>query len=110
MAADAREEIQRETATLRDESDPFAVVEEDEDELEQNELVLLVCLCTLYYDHAHHAVRTCYSYTSRGYYLRAATISFSTSGGAASIREWQLTNRERHLIERIMVGTLLCHK
>ena len=30
---------------------------------------------------------TCYSNTSRGYYSRAASISFRASGGAASIRE-----------------------
>ena len=48
VAADAMEEIRRETATLHtaeldDESDPFADIEEDEDELEQNELVLFDC-------------------------------------------------------------------
>ena len=35
-------------------------------------------------------VRTCFLNVSRGYYSRAATISFSTSGGAATIRERQL--------------------
>ena len=35
-------------------------------------------------------VCTCYSNSSHGYYLRAATISFSASWGAASIREWRL--------------------
>ena len=50
VAADARESIQRDTATLTTamdtelvESDPFADVEEDEDELEDNELVLEDC-------------------------------------------------------------------
>ena len=48
VAADARETIRTETATLADtadeseESDPFADIEEDEDELE-NELVLDDC-------------------------------------------------------------------
>jgi len=49
MHADARESIQRDTTTLAtvmdtelEESDPFADVEEDEDELE-NELVLADC-------------------------------------------------------------------
>ena len=47
MAADARESIRRDTATLAtatdielQESDPFADVEGDKDELEKNELVL----------------------------------------------------------------------
>ena len=50
VAADARESIRRDTATLAtamdtelEESDPFADVEEDEDELEENELVLEDC-------------------------------------------------------------------
>ena len=50
MAADARESNRRDTATLaavtdtelRD-SDPFADVEDDKDELEENKLVLEVC-------------------------------------------------------------------
>ena len=47
MAADARESIRRDIATLATatdtelkESDPFADVEEDEDELEENELAM----------------------------------------------------------------------
>ena len=47
VAADARESIRRDTATATDtelkESDPFADIEEDEDELEENELVLEDC-------------------------------------------------------------------
>ena len=47
VAADAREEFRKETATLctaeLDEFDPFANIEEDEDEFEQNELVLFDC-------------------------------------------------------------------
>ena len=50
VAADARESIRRDTATLAtatdtelEESDPFADVEEYEDELEENELVLEDC-------------------------------------------------------------------
>ena len=48
MAADARETIRAETATLdtayeAEQSDPFADIEEDEDELEENELVLDDC-------------------------------------------------------------------
>ena len=48
MAADAREAIRKETATLLyapelEESDPFADIEEDEDQLEENELVLEDC-------------------------------------------------------------------
>ena len=50
VAADARESIQRDTATLAsvtdtelEESDPFADVEEDENELEESELVLKDC-------------------------------------------------------------------
>ena len=50
VAADARESNRRDTATLaavtdtelRD-SDPFADVEDDKDELEENKLVLEVC-------------------------------------------------------------------
>ena len=95
MAADAREEIRRETATLHDNSDPFADIEEDEDELEQNELVLLVDYSLLVY-FVYHAARTCYSNTSHGYYSRAATISFSASGGAASIRERRLMEQIRY--------------
>ena len=38
---------------------------------------------------------------SRGYYSRAATISFSTSGGAAIIRGRLATNRGRRLIAEI---------
>ena len=47
MAADARESIRRDTATLDtatdtelEELDPFADIEEDEDKFEKNELVL----------------------------------------------------------------------
>ena len=47
VAADTRESIRRDTATLAtatdtelEESDPFADVEEDEDELEENELAM----------------------------------------------------------------------
>jgi len=50
VAADARKSIRRDTATLAtatdtklEESDLFADVEEDEDELEENELVLEDC-------------------------------------------------------------------
>ena len=50
VAADARESIRRDTTTLAtatdselEESDPFADVEEDEDELEENKLVLEDC-------------------------------------------------------------------
>ena len=50
VAADARESIRTDTATLAtvtdtelEESDPFADVEENEDELEENELVLEHC-------------------------------------------------------------------
>ena len=50
VAVDARESIQRDTATLApamdtelEETDPFADVEEDENELEENELVLEDC-------------------------------------------------------------------
>ena len=50
VAADARESIRRDTATLAtatdielQESDPFADVEGDKDELEKNELVLEDC-------------------------------------------------------------------
>jgi len=43
VAVDARESIQRATATVAKESDPFADVEDDEDELEENELVLEDC-------------------------------------------------------------------
>ena len=50
MTADARESIRRDTTTLAtvtdselEKSDPFADVEEDEDELEENELVLEDC-------------------------------------------------------------------
>jgi len=50
VAADARESIWRDTATLAtvtdtelEKSDPCAVVEEDKDELEENELVLEDC-------------------------------------------------------------------
>ena len=50
MAADARESTRRDTAMLAsvtdtelEESDPFADVEEDENELEENELVLKDC-------------------------------------------------------------------
>ena len=50
MAADARESIRRDTTTLAtatdsepEESDPFADVEEDKDELEENKLVLEDC-------------------------------------------------------------------
>ena len=35
-------------------------------------------------------MRTCYSNISHGYYLRAVTISFSTSRGVATIQQWQL--------------------
>ena len=38
-------------------------------------------------------VRTCYLNSSCGYYLRAATIFFSASGCAASIRERRLIKR-----------------
>ena len=50
VAADARESIQRDTATFTtamdtklEDSDPFINVEEDEDELEEKELVLEDC-------------------------------------------------------------------
>ena len=50
VAVDARESIQRDTAMLAtatdtelEESDPFADVEDDEDELEEKELVLEDC-------------------------------------------------------------------
>ena len=50
MAVDARESIQRDTAMLATamdaelkKSDPFADVEEDEDELEENKFVLEDC-------------------------------------------------------------------
>ena len=48
MAADVRETIRTETATLdtadeAEESDPFADIEKDEDELEENEPVLVDC-------------------------------------------------------------------
>ena len=49
VAADARKTIERDTAALAtvtdslEESDPFADVEEDEEELEENELVLEDC-------------------------------------------------------------------
>ena len=48
VAADARETIRTETATLdtadeAEESDPFADIEGDEDELEENKLVLDDC-------------------------------------------------------------------
>ena len=50
VAADARESIWRDTATLAtvtdtelEESDPCTVVEEDKDELEENELALENC-------------------------------------------------------------------
>ena len=35
-------------------------------------------------------MHVCYSNISRGYYLRAATVSFSTSRSVATIREWRL--------------------
>ena len=53
VAADARETVKRETATLTllplaalpeaDDLDPFADIEEDEEELEENEVVLEDC-------------------------------------------------------------------
>ena len=50
MARDSRESIRRDTAILDtatdtklEESDPFADVEKDEDELEENKLVLEDC-------------------------------------------------------------------
>ena len=48
MAADAREVVRRDTASLdtttdTEDLDPFADLEEDEDELEQNEVVLDDC-------------------------------------------------------------------
>ena len=84
VAANAREEIRKETATLRtaelDKSDPFADVE-DEDEAERTcfwrlsvdyslRVLCLYCI-TIMYDAAHELL-TCYSNTSRGYYSRAA--------------------------------------
>jgi len=53
VAADTRESIQRDTTTLTtatdtelEESDPFADVEEDKDELEENEFVHYTCTDT----------------------------------------------------------------
>ena len=53
VAADTRESIQRDTTTLAtatdtelEESDPFADVEEDKDELEENEFVQYTCTDT----------------------------------------------------------------
>ena len=48
VAADAREVVRRDTASLdtttdTEDLDPFADLEEDEDELEQNEVVLGDC-------------------------------------------------------------------
>ena len=70
-------------------------MEQDEGELEENEVVLedsesFAFYCklpqNLFLIRVTH-VRTWYSNMSHGYYSRAATISFSTSGGAATIRE-----------------------
>ena len=76
-----------------EEADPFTDI--DENALEENELVLLataLCYLAHLYGSSMYTVRlfTCaleslLSNSSRGYYSRAATISFSTSRGAASI-------------------------
>ena len=95
-------------ASSKNQTDPFADVEENEDELEENTPVywrtanLLYmrsynyCTYHLYYfDIANRVMRlvhvcTCYLNISHGLYLRAATISFSKSGSAVTISEWQL--------------------
>ena len=94
-------------ASSRNHTDLFADVEEDEDELE-NKLVLegLLIYYTMrsynyytyrlyYFDITNRVTRfvhvcTCYLNISHGLYSRAVTISFSKSGSAVTISEWQL--------------------
>ena len=64
-----------------EESDPFADIEEDKDELEENKLVLDDCyLYTVYVSLASHTPFTELLYN----------VSFNTFGGTASIREQRL--------------------
>ena len=97
---------------------PFADVEEDENELEENETVLEECYIVAvasspgpekglwtrlivavsitvwcFHQVMHRGTRfihVLYSNSGRGYYSRVATISFSSAGSAATIRERQL--------------------
>ena len=69
-----------------EESDPFSDNDEDENEMEESEVVLEDCsVCHESRGFVH--VRMCYSNKSHSQYLRAVTISFSTSASVASIRE-----------------------
>ena len=76
-----------------EESDPYADVEEDEGELEENKLVLEECHSFFRYSllvYGHRVTRfvhvhTCYSHSNCGFYSKVVTISFSPSRGATSI-------------------------
>ena len=84
------------------ESDPFADVEEDENELEENKVVLEDCYIVavtrvtsncmvLPSSYARtRFVHVLYSNICHGYHSRAATISFSSAGSAATIQERRL--------------------
>jgi hypothetical protein len=75
-------------AELED-SDPFG---EDEDELQEYELILEYCIVFIVaFSCSCHQIRvTRFVHIVAGYYSRVASISFSTSGGVATIRKRRL--------------------